>query len=191
MLTQEAPPTFMTVEEFITLPQESNRYELVEGKLVETTNITEAHNQLSVIIATHLTNFVESRGLGRVYGVGARYETIPATATHGTTIRIPDVSFLQTARLKRGVINMPYAPDLVAEILTPTIKYIYTETKVREYFQTGAKLFWLVSPRMQCVFIYQAGDSRRYTLDLEDELNGDEVLPGFKLSVKDFFEMPT
>ncbi len=78
------------------------------------------------------------------------------------------------------------APDLVVEVLSKDNTPQGNERKLEEYFRAGVRLVWYVNPSKRTVRVYTALD--RSTLLREDEtLDGGDVLPGFALSIRDWF----
>jgi len=79
------------------------------------------------------------------------------------------------------------APDLVVEILSPNDSWIEVTQKLREYFAIGVRLVWVVNPQTHSVYAYRAlTDVREFTEN--DNLPGDDVLPGFLVKVAQLFE---
>jgi Uma2 family endonuclease len=79
------------------------------------------------------------------------------------------------------------APDLVVEILSPHDRWSTVTQKLREYFAIGVRLVWIVDPSARSVHVYRAlTDVREVTQD--EELSGEEVLPGLVLPVAVLFE---
>jgi hypothetical protein len=58
---------------------------------------------------------------------------------------------------------------------------------VEEYFSVGVRLAWVVYTRQLKVYAYRSPTDVR-VLALLDELDGDDVLPGFRLARRSFFE---
>lgn len=58
-----------------------------------------------------------------------------------------------------------------------------------QYQEAGVKLIWVVRPASQTVEVFRlSAGLRSQRLTVEDELEGEEVLAGFKLSLKTLFE---
>jgi hypothetical protein len=58
--------------------------------------------------------------------------------------------------------------------------------KCREYFAAGVQLFWLVDPETRTIIVHTTPEE--FTILHEaDTLEGGMVLPGFALSVQEFF----
>jgi Uma2 family endonuclease len=58
--------------------------------------------------------------------------------------------------------------------------------KLDEYFQAGVLLVWYVNPAARTVRVY-TGPKRSVLLNETQELSGGEVLPGFTLSIREWF----
>jgi len=60
------------------------------------------------------------------------------------------------------------------------------ERKLREYFQSGVILVWFIDPATRTVEVFTAPD-QSIRLNEDQVLDGDDVLPGFKLPIKKIF----
>lgn len=61
------------------------------------------------------------------------------------------------------------------------------EDKVDEYLEAGVRMVWLIRPVKRLIEVYRPGDKKPLLLGIDDELDGGEVLPGFKLKVAEIF----
>jgi Uma2 family endonuclease len=77
-------------------------------------------------------------------------------------------------------------PDLVIEVLSEGNTPKEMARKLDEYFRAGVRLVWYVNPKKRTVRVYTARD-RSVLLREEDTLDGGDVLPGFALSIRDWF----
>ncbi len=57
----------------------------------------------------------------------------------------------------------------------------------REYFAAGSRLAWVVEPKSQTVRAHTAPDEF-VVLGVDEYLDGGNVLPGFRLAVRELFE---
>jgi Uma2 family endonuclease len=76
----------------------------------------------------------------------------------------------------------PIAPDFVIELRSQTDNLSVLQEKMREYLDAGVRLGWLINPQQQQVEIYRLGKVVEVR-NLPTELLGEDVLPGFGLSV--------
>ena len=58
--------------------------------------------------------------------------------------------------------------------------------KIDEYFHIDVKAVWLVNPKKREVFVYH-GPTQLTRLTSADTLTEPQILPGFKVAVKEFF----
>lgn len=111
-------------------------------------------------------------------------------ATEPRRFRKPDLSFVQDDRLPpdSGHLDLlPMPPDFAVEIATPWTLALHLESRVDEYLAAGFGTVWVVWPNVKIVRVYRAGQSSRdYRGD--DEITGEPFLPGFRASVRSFFE---
>jgi len=160
--------------------------ELVAGRLVPMSPTGFEHGNYERIISEHLSAFVKSRKLGKV-AVG---EVGIYTRRNPDTTRAADVVYISQGRLaqrksKRGYLDV--APELVVEVLSPDDAWSDVTQKLREYFAAGVALVWVTDPASRAVYAYRSlTDVREFSG--ADTLTGDDVLPGFSVSVDKFFE---
>ncbi len=81
---------------------------------------------------------------------------------------------------------VPVAPDIAIEVIAPNSPTLYMDDKAQLYLQGGTRMFWVIFPDNRCLVEYRAGQPRR-TLIHDDLLDGDDVLPGFTLPVREIF----
>ncbi len=76
----------------------------------------------------------------------------------------------------------PIAPDFIIELRSATDDLEMLRDKMREYMDAGVQLGWLINPQQQQVEIYRQGQDVEVR-NLPTELSGENVLPGFNLSL--------
>ncbi len=157
--------------------------ELVDGVLVEKPVGTK-EAVLAGLIIRALWNYLDEHDLGIVIPADG-----PLRLWLGL-VRIPDVSFVSWERLPAG--ELPdeaiagVVPDLAVEVLSKGNTRAEMKRKLREYFQAGVRLVWLIQPRTQTTEVYTSpGKARRVGKD--QALDGGEVLPGFTLRLSQLF----
>lgn len=79
----------------------------------------------------------------------------------------------------------PICPDFVIELRSRTDSLEDIQAKMQEYLDSGLQLGWLINPQQQQVEIYRPLKTVEIK-ELPTELNGEEVLPGFSLSLSCF-----
>ncbi|HEV3260897.1 MAG TPA: Uma2 family endonuclease, partial [Gemmataceae bacterium] len=105
-------------------------------------------------------------------------------------VRMPDVSFYAWDHFPNRLLPpgsiLDLTPDLAVEVLSPTNTKQEMARKRREYFAGGARLVWEVDPEKRTVRVYTSA-SRSTILREGDTLEGGRVLPGFRLSLRQWF----
>ena len=142
------------------------------------------HAELANLFTYFLVSFVRPRGLGVVGGEGGF-----VLHREPDTVRAPDVFFVSAERAPRGEAARhftDFAPDLTGEITLPSGSMAVLLAKADEYLAAGTRLTWTVDPDARDVIV-KAPDGRVRILGYEDTLDGEDVLPGFRLSLCDLF----
>ena len=184
MAIQPKLVTVVEFEQFLALPENRDRsFELIHGEIVEKVP-TEEHGLIAGNIHGFLWQYTRQSGFGR-----AVIEVRVCMPDDDYNSRQPDLAFFaDTTRpvVKRGpVLQMP---DLVIEVKSPDDTYTSMRERAQYYLAHGAKLVWLIYPAKRLVEVYrQDADSDILTAD--DTLQGDDVLPGFVLSVHEIFAL--
>ena len=75
---------------------------------------------------------------------------------------------------------LPFAPDFVIELLSPTDSLPKTQSKMQEYIDNGTRLGWLINRKTRQVEIYRQGQTVE-VLDNPETLSGETLLPQFNL----------
>jgi Uma2 family endonuclease len=159
--------------------------ELIEGRIVPMSPTGYEHGNIETKIGAALYTFVSARKLGKVQSG----EVGIYTRRNPDNVRGADVLFISNERFTRRKSSsyLDVAPDLVIEILSPDDRWSEVTEKLREYFAIGVRLVWIIDPKSRSVHAYRAlTDVREFTEN--DDLPGDEVLPGFSIKIRELFE---
>jgi len=181
----QSQKTLMTAEELLRLPDTGHRYELIAGRLVKMPPTGGAHGAVANDLAYYLTAYVLSGQLGRVFAA----ETGFILRRNPDTVRAPDVAYVAKERLPEGPLPSMFlqlAPDLLAEVTSPSDRPSEVQAKVEDWLRSGVRLVWVVDPATQTVTAFQAGGEPR-VFRQEDDLTADPVLPGFRCRVAELF----
>ena len=79
----------------------------------------------------------------------------------------------------------PIAPDFVMELRSETDSLKILREKMQEYIEAGVQLAWLINPQQQQVEIYRSQKEVEIR-NLPTELSGENILPGFNLTLSLF-----
>ncbi|MBE9058274.1 Uma2 family endonuclease [Sphaerospermopsis sp. LEGE 08334] len=175
----------LTDEQFMLLKEDGNLYEYVDGELIIVANSGLEHGYLALTLGYFLTGFV------REHKLGITCDSSTAFKMKNGNKRSPDLAFIDKARLQ-GLKRLPKgffdgAPDLAVEIISPNNTFEEIHNKLVEYFENGTRLAWVILPDEECVLVYRKPKPSQL-LQLEDSLNGEDVIPNFHLPLTDLFQ---
>ena len=161
-------------------------FEVIDGRIVEKT--TGAYEcWLASVIFGALDPYNSANPVGRVV-----QEMIFDLRPHVDRERRPDVAFVSFARWA-GNRRIPrlrswaVVPELAVEIISLTNSADAVAEKLEEYYKAGVVLVWVVYPGQSKVYAYTSTTAVR-VLAPGDELDGGDVLPGFRLPLQDLFD---
>jgi len=179
------PPGTATPQDVLACDRGEKRLcELVDGVLVKKA-MGYYESRLAMVVASLLEAFCQEHDMGIVLGADA------TTALGPGLVRLPDVSFVSRRRLPGGKIPREPIPDLAPDLAIEVISQGNTpqemERKLREYFEAGVKLVWYVYPQIRTVRVYTAPE-RVLELGEDKTLQGGDVLPGFTVKIRDWFQ---
>ncbi len=172
-----------TVEELINWPDDGKEYELLKGEFVEMPGPSIKHGAIIIILGQYLKGYTIQQSVGAVMSNTAfvlDLDNVPR----------PDVAFVLQARLAGVDYDdaFPGRPDLAVEVISRTDMVYNVDDKIAMYLRFEVPLVWLIDPRSQLVFVYRPGSNKPLVLGVDDELDGETLLPGFKLKVSTLFE---
>jgi Uma2 family endonuclease len=174
-----------TASELFEMPHDGSRYELVKGELRKMSPSGWKHGVVVVNITLLLGQYVKTNNLGVCCGA----ETGFKIASDPDTVRAPDLGFVSRERIPEGGVPItfwPGAPDLAVEVLSPGDTRREVDEKVADWLESGAQTVWVVNPKRLSVSVYRSmTDVTR--LSEGDELEGGEVVHGFRCKVSEIF----
>lgn len=149
-------------------------------------------SRIGVRLAAALLTFVEDRGVGSVTGADGTYD-LTQSGDEGETGLVPDVAFVRADRVPDPTSSdfaraLRLAPDLVAEVVSPSQYRPEMAAKARRYLAAGVRLVWVVWPKARQVDVWRTGsDQPVRTLGVGDALDGLDVVPGFVYPLANLF----
>lgn len=143
------------------------------------------HGAIGTTLISYLFNHVRPNKLGRVFDAQTTFRFVGKKSN-----RQPDVSFVSSARLPKNFrADADFAPDLAVEIVSKNDKIFENDSKILQYQRSGVKLVWIIDPITKAVDVYRLKTGlKSERLIGDDELSGEDVIPGFKLKVNSLFE---
>jgi len=178
-------PGTATEKDVLAEPDGNKRLcELVDGVLVEKP-MGYFESRLGIVLGYYLEEFMEAKDLGFIIGADATIGLAPGL------VRLPDVSFVSWKHFPNRelppvqILREP--PDLAVEILSPTNTVKEMARKRKDYFKAGTQLVWELDPLERIVRVYHSPEDY-VELNEHQTLDGENVLPGFKLKIADWLD---
>jgi len=176
------PAALQTAEDLLRFREPGKTAELVRGVLIVREPPGTGHGGRAARLTVRVGAFVEQHDLGAVFAQDTGFKI----ARDPDTVRAPDVAFVARHRLSHIADEgyAPIAPDWVAEILSPGDRPGEVLEKVGQWLSAGVRLVWVIDPRGPHARIYRP-DGTVSTLGRDAELDGEDVLPGFRCPLRD------
>ncbi|MCM3869879.1 MAG: Uma2 family endonuclease [Pyrinomonadaceae bacterium] len=168
----------MTITDLEAMPDDGNRYEVIEGELFVSCAPGLTHQRISGNIAFVIRSYLEDHPIGLVFATPG----LILTELSGV---IPDIVFFRHEQSEKIVSGerLTGAPDIVVEILSPGAENIRRDriAKRQLYARHGVAEYWMVDSEKSVLEVYrlQSGSLELVaTWQNEDEVSS-PFLPGF------------
>jgi Uma2 family endonuclease len=180
-----ATTELLTADEFIRRHGGETGVELVNGEVVYQPMPHRKHGYISNNVAYAVTTFVKQQDIGRVM----TNDTFVRTRTEPITLRGADVLFISYDRLPRGPVpdDLTTTPELVFEIRSPSNRWAALVARALEYLDAGVLVVVLLDPDSETASVFRP-DEVQQVFDNGDDFVLPDVLPGFSVPVRTFFE---
>jgi Uma2 family endonuclease len=139
----------LTYEDYVLLPNDGKRYEILEGELAVTPASSTKHQSASANLFKLLSKHIDERDLGKLF-----YAPVDLILDSSTILQ-PDLLFIFSAH--QHIITekaIEGVPDLVVEILSPTTTRTDRVTKAQLYARHSIPAYWIVDPEVENIEIY-------------------------------------
>ena len=161
-------------------------YEVVDGQILEK-NRGAREMAIASILGGYLSQFARANRLGR-----ALIECLFRINVAQDMQLRPDVAFVSHARwpYNRRLPDVPawdMVPDLAVEVISASDMMSAVQRRVHDYFRAGVARVWVVYHEQAEVYAY-SNPRQIEVVSTGQELDGGDLLPGFRLPVVVFFE---
>ncbi len=176
------PKTKLTYEDYAKTPDDE-RWELIDGELIEMASPTVPHQSVDALLGSKLVIFVTELGLGMVF------HSIDVVLSLHNTFR-PDLIFVSNER--SDIIthaNIQGAPDLVVEIRSPSTASLDETTKRELYERYGVREYWMADPDARTLTVLVLGENGYEVAGIygRGDTLASPTLEGFSLNLDEIF----
>lgn len=176
-----------TISDLEGLPENGNRYEIIDGELFVTRAPHLDHQDSAGLLYAALLNWSLERGLGKPFFT-------PGVIFSAEDAVIPDLIWISHNRKSKIIDDAGHltaAPELVVEVLSNTEKDKKRdrETKLKLYSAQGVIEYWIVDREEKAIAIYRREEGvlkQALTLFQSDHLTS-PLLPGFSWAIANLF----
>ena len=178
----------LTYEDFLLLPDDGKRHELIDGEHYVTPSPRTRHQRISGNFHWLMRSYLEEHPVGEV--LYAPYDIVFSNFD----VVVPDLIYLSHERAKTVVTekHASGAPELVIEIASKGTRKRDETIKRRLYERSGVEEYWLPDPEIDAIRVYRraaAGYGRAIELSREKEdMLETPLLPGLRLPLALIFK---
>jgi Uma2 family endonuclease len=171
----------LTIADLDAMPEDGNRYELIEGELFVSCAPNLLHQGILRDLIIIFGAYLAKHPVGQIYpGPGVIFSDFSGV--------IPDLVFISNERLKQIATGarIQGTPELIIEILSPGAENERRDRHAKRqlYRKYGVKEYWVVNAQRREIEVYRTARLRLVaTLGMKDELTS-PLLPGFRCPVK-------
>lgn len=187
----EGPVRLLNAADLAALPAELPSgpvlYELDSGRLVIMPPPGYIHGAVESNLATALKTQGEQRGHGRACSgdVGIILWRSPDRVVGADAAFIANIS-LPVRQSPEGYLET--IPHLVVEVRSKNDTQPYLDRKAQDYLTAGVRVVWVADPDARTVTEYRPNNPPVVFGD-SDTLAVDDIIPGFRLPVRDAFQL--
>ncbi|HUP62712.1 MAG TPA: Uma2 family endonuclease [Thermoanaerobaculia bacterium] len=173
--------TKLTYEDYVNLPNDGKRYEIIDGELYVNPAPNIKHQKVAAKLFYELYSFVKPRKLGEVF-----FAPCDVVLSEIDTLQ-PDILFVSAARMEIITrANVKGAPDLVIEVLSEGTRNYDETIKKKRYERFAVSEYWIVDIDDDSVRVHRRVGTRFELVDAVATITT-PLLPGFTLAVHEIF----
>lgn len=188
MPTTSQRETRLTYDDFVRIPDDGKRHEIIDGVHYVTPSPVLRHQELLGRLHLAIGKLLEDRPeIGRVF-----FSPLDTVFSPWDVVE-PDLMFVAADQL--GILTEPNiqgAPALVVEVLSPSTRKRDLGIKRQLFDRGGVREYWLVDPKARDVTVYRRGPDGTFSKTeqlsvIDDATLTSPILPGFGLSLAKLF----
>ena len=189
MRTPAAPAdTRFTYDDFVLLPDDGKRHEIIDGEHYVTPSPNLRHQDLVQRLLVEVVLYLRTNpGAGRVF-----VAPLDVVLSQWDVVE-PDLLFVagdQPAIMTEKNIQGP--PALVVEVLSKSTRKRDAQTKRRLFERTGVREYWLVDPELDTVQVFRLSPEGKLARGIELSTEDGDVLttpllPGCAIDLRELF----
>lgn len=182
------PRVKLTYDDFVLLPDDGKRHELIDGEHYVTPSPARKHQTISWNLTTLIGSYLRAHPVGRAFA--APFDVVFSNFD----VVEPDLLFISKER-QNDILTAKHvrgAPDLVVEIGSPATRKRDETIKRRLYEKFGVSEYWVIDPELDSIHVCRRTDAgytraAELTHEQQDVLRT-PLMPGLDLPLTVIFE---
>lgn len=186
MALHELPRKRLTYEDYVLIPDDGKRHEIIDGEHYVTAAPFVRHQRLVLRLALSLGGHVKEHRLGEVLLAPTDIVLSPHDIVQ------PDLLFISNER--SAIVeekNIQGAPDLVIEILSESTRRLDQVIKREAYERWGVLEYWMFNPRRKDTDVWERTAEgllrRKSLLTAAGDVLTTPLLPGLEIPLAEIF----
>jgi Uma2 family endonuclease len=180
----DPPQGHWTYADYVALPDDGHRYEVVDGVLYVAPTPTIAHQSASNLFATYLTIHIQFAGKGRVFAAPCDVELAAGVITQ------PDIAVVLNDNTDIITpMHLIGAANLIVEIASSSTVGYDRREKQDAYARAGVAEYWIADPATRTVELLMSdqGSYRSLGVFQGQATLPSRTIPGLPIRVEQFF----
>lgn len=177
----------LTYDDFVLLPDDGLRHELIDGEHYVTPSTNTRHQRISGVLHGLIWSYLELHPIGKI-----SHAPFDVVLTKFDVVE-PDLLYMSNERATEVLTtaNVKGVPELVIEIASPGTRKRDATIKRDLYGRTGVAEYWIVEPEANAVRVFLRGNDRftppiKLRCDAGDVLTT-SLLPGLNIPLARIF----
>jgi Uma2 family endonuclease len=174
----------LTIADIEAMPDDGNRYEIIEGELFVSRAPSLTHQQIVANAVFAFRTYLDRNPIGRVWPA-------PGVIFSDFSGVIPDVIYISQERVDEIASGdrVTGAPDLVIEVLSPGAENERRDRQAKRqlYAKYGVKEYWVIDPKKATVQVYRSSKLRLVSTLTKNQDLTSPLLPSFSCRGRELF----
>jgi len=166
----------MTADEYLELPDDGHRYELIDGVICMSPSPSLPHQRIATEIASQIGQHVANTRSGAVV------IEVDVRLSDDIVYR-PDVIYLSNEKLAQCGRRVTVPPDVIIEVVSPESGAYDRQTKLGDYERSGVSEYWIVDPIAKSFEFHRLRGGKYESAPVDGVSFASEAIQGFSLDM--------